>query len=226
LEVQTRQPLNQLKASQLRWLANHYCPHGHTFLSHYQCYEPPKEERVGFLDIETSNLAADFGIILSYCIKDGSSKQVLEGVLTPEDVAIAAAGNEDKRVVKACIEDILKFDRLVTYYGKRFDMPFIRTRAVSNKVPFPLFKQRFHTDLYDVIKRKFRLSSNRLENACRVLLGKTDKTRIENRFWRGAVRGDERSLSYVLDHNRKDVLDLEKLYRKTIGFSQLTEASI
>lgn len=213
-------PLHRLSKRELVRLATTRCKHGHTYLSHYGCYEAEQAEKVGYLDIETSNLDADFGIILSYCIKDAGSNAILEGTLTEADIAEAKAGCEDRRVVEALVDDIQKFDRLVTYYGSRFDVPYARTRALITGVAFPIYGALTHTDLYYVLKHRFKLSSNRLENACRTLLGKTQKTRIENRFWRGGVRGDAKSLRYILDHNRKDVLDLERLYRKVIMFSK------
>jgi uncharacterized protein YprB with RNaseH-like and TPR domain len=99
-------------------------------------------------------------------------------------------------------------------HNTRFDIPYIRTRAMVNGVGhlFPSHGVLAHTDLYYVVRSRFKLSSNRLENANRVLLGKTQKTRVDSKYWRGGVRGDRASLEYILDHNRKDVLDLEKLY--------------
>jgi uncharacterized protein YprB with RNaseH-like and TPR domain len=171
-----------------------------------------ENERVGFLDIETSNLVADFGIILSYCIKPlGHGKKIDEARITKKDIR---EGREDGRVVEKLLRDLTKYDRVVTYYGTRFDIPYVRTRAMVNGVGhlFPSHGVLAHTDLYYVVRSRFKLSSNRLENANRVLLGKTQKTRVDSKYWRGGVRGDRASLEYILDHNRKDVLDLEKLY--------------
>lgn len=208
------------------FLATHFCDHGHNFLEHYSCYVPETDERIGFLDIEASNLDADFGIILSYCIKAAGEDRIYEDVIAPEDIARANAGDEDKRVVRTLISDLNNFDKLVTYYGTKFDIPYIRTRATNMAVPFPVFGTLVHKDLYYVVKNKFKLSSNRLENACRVLLNKTQKTRIDARYWRAGTRGDKKSLDYILDHNRKDVLDLEALYNKVIGFSRIQNVSI
>jgi len=187
---------------------------------------PETEERLGFLDIEASNLDADFGIILSYCILDADSRKIYENTIHPDDIAKARAGDEDKMLVTQLIQDMGRFTRLVGYYSSRFDIPYIRARALMTGVPFPEYGSLMHVDLYYVIRNRFKLSSRRLENACRTLLGKTEKTRIENRFWRGGVRGDKESLAYILDHNRKDVLDLEKLYNKVIRFAAGRSVSI
>src|SRR3990167_9513461 len=101
-------PVGRLPAKKIKELAAKRCSHSHTFLEHYNCYlrESPAEERIGFFDIEASNLDANFGIMLSYCIKDSQSDKIYEDCLTKED----AFGNLDKRIVKNCIKDLLRFD--------------------------------------------------------------------------------------------------------------------
>jgi uncharacterized protein YprB with RNaseH-like and TPR domain len=222
-------PLHRLKKTEIVWLGNHFCRHKHTYLTHYNCYlkeNPDATEKIGYFDIEASNLDADFGIMLSYCIKDGQSDNILEGVLTPEDIQSAPAGQEDTKLVTKCIKDLLSFDKIVTFYGVRYDLPYVRTRALVDGVDFPNYGSIVHKDIYFMIRAKFKLSSNRLENACRVILGHTDKTRVDAKYWRGGMRGDQDSLDYILDHNRKDVLDLEALYKKVIDFGRPTQASI
>jgi uncharacterized protein YprB with RNaseH-like and TPR domain len=93
-------------------------------------------------------------------------------------------------------------------------------------VEFPTFGTLKHKDLYYTVKSKFKLSSRRLENACRHLIGQTDKTRIDAKYWRNGVRGDPKSLKYIYEHNRYDVLDLEKLYDKIISFGKVNNTSI
>lgn len=222
-------PVHRLKKSEIVWLSNNSCKHAHTYLDHYQCYLeelPEVKERIGFFDIESSNLVADFGIMLSYCILDGTNGEILSSVIKKADIERAKAGNEDHKVVRQCIEDLSKFDRIVTFYGKRFDIPFVRTRASICGVDFPHYGSLIHDDLYFVVRHRFRLSSNRLENACRVLLGDTNKTRVEGKYWRAAARGDKESLSYILDHNKKDVEDLQRLYDHVLEFVRRQDVSI
>lgn len=220
-------PIHNLTKKDLIWYATNHCRHGHTYLEHWRCRPPaPKTERIGFLDIETSNLQADFGIILTYCIKDSKSSKIFRGVLTREDIDQAKPGQEDAKVVRKLIQDMKGFDRLVTYYGARFDIPFIRTRAMACKIPFPRFGTLVHSDLYFTVKSRFRLSSNRLDTACRCILGKTEKTRINGAFWRAGTRGDPKSLRHILFHNEKDVLDLERLWNAIHGFSKVYNRSM
>lgn len=221
----SKPPLHTLPKSELIRLASTYCPHGHTFLEHYACYDP-KGERIGFLDIETSHLSADIGIILSYCILDGSTGEIIEDVFRADDIRREALGKEDRRVVRSLVKNMMKFDRIVGYYSKYFDLPFIRTRALIVGVPFPSYGAINHTDLYFLIKTKFRLSKNRLESACRTLLGKTEKTRVNHEYWRNGVRGDKKALEYILDHNRRDVKDLRDLWHTVMAFGRNTKTSI
>lgn len=218
-------PINRLTKNELVKLAATRCSHGHTFLEHYQCYEGAKE-RIGFFDIETSNFDAAFGLVLSYCIKDGDSDTIYSNTISLNDIKKGTAGDEDRRVVASCIKDMSRFTKLIGFYSTKFDIPFIRTRAVNLNIEFPDFGVIKHQDLYYLVKGRFKLNSNRQENACRVLLGKTDKTKIEYRFWRGGMRGDKKSLEYILDHNKKDVLDLEKLYHKIVRYARPQDKSM
>lgn len=224
-------PVHRLKKQQIVWLGGHRCAaHSHTYLEHYNCFLREQadraQERVGFLDIEQSNLDADYGQMLSYCIKDYSSDEILYGVINKDDIFNTEPGHADARITQQLIEDIGKFDKLVTWYGARFDLPFIRTRQLVNKIPFPTYGTIVHKDLYFTCKAKFKLSSNRLENACRVLLGESDKTRINPAYWHGALRGDKASLDYVLEHNKYDVLDLQKIYNKINEYGRPVSNSI
>lgn len=220
-------PIHKLRKDEIVKLSKGRCEaHGHSFLEHYNCYlkeNPEKEERLGYFDIEASNLVADYGIMLSYCIKDGLSDKIYGDVLTPTDVK---KGHEDKRIVKNCIEDLQRFDRIITFYGTNFDLPFLRARALIVGVDFPTFGTLKHRDAYYIMKSRFKLSSRRLENSCRQLLGQTDKTKIDAVHWRNGVRGDKKALAYIYEHNTYDVLDLEKLYLKIQDYSKMNSTSI
>ena len=217
-------PVSRLRKQDIVWLARHRCRHYHSYLEHYSCYleENPHRVRIGFFDIEASNLSASFGIMLSYCIKVGGKKEILHGVISKKDLG----GDLDKRIVEKCVKDLSTFDRVVTFYGKRFDFPFLRTRAVTLGVPFFNYGELIHEDVYFNIREKFKLHSNRLEQACRTLLGKTDKTHITPEYWIKALQGDKRSLDYILTHNKYDVKDLEKLYNKVYSFKMDSHSSI
>jgi len=202
-------------------MANHRCPHRHTYIEHQDCYEGIPQ-RIGFFDIETTAFDAGFGILLSYAIKGGGKDKIFSDAITLDDIRKSKAGDEDLRLVKNCVRDLSQFDRIVTHYGNdyRFDVPFIRTRAVALGVPFPAYGTIKQEDTYTILKSKFKVGRNRLETACRVLLGETEKNHVDPKVWRAAGRGDAKALRYVLDHNKRDVRDLERLYEKIVPFTK------
>lgn len=217
-------PVHRLSKAELVKMATSYCKHGHTYVDHYSCYvrDEREKQKVGFLDIEASNLSADFGIMLCYCIKDAQSERIDCTAVTAKDLKT----HLDKAVVKQCVADMLKYDVLVGYYSTKFDIPYIRTRAMVHGIEFPEYDCLRHKDVYYIIKHKFKLSSNRLEKACRSLLGDSDKTHLDPIIWIKALQGDQGSIKYIVDHCEKDVLDLEKLYNKVVNFSSIKRSSI
>lgn len=210
-------PIHRLKKKEILYLATHRCKHRHPYIDHYACYlkENPCE-RMGFLDIEASGLDAGFGFMLSWAIKVGREKTILCDVITQKDIDDSRLGDEDKRIVGSCVKAITTFDKIITHYGGdfRYDVPFIRTRACSLSIPFPEYNTIKMADTFSILKKKFRLPRNRLETAMRVLFGHTGKTHLDPAIWRRGARGDKRSLRYILEHNKTDVIELEQLYNK------------
>jgi uncharacterized protein YprB with RNaseH-like and TPR domain len=217
-------PVHTLKKKEIVWLANHRCKHGMDYLSHWNCYvqENPQQEKVGYIDIECTNLNADFGFILCYCIKEAGTDKIHEGCVTEKDVH----KDLDKVLLKKLMKDLEYFDRTIGFYSSKFDIPFIKTRCFMQGVTFPAFGSRYHKDLYYAARRNIKASSRRLENLGRIMLGKSSKTRIDNHHWIHASQGQKKSLAYVLDHCRKDVLDTEKIHKKFEPFMVMTDTSI
>jgi len=209
--------LHKMKKVDIIWAAEHTCKHRHSYLDHPRCFDlehPAMRGRRGYLDIETFGLDASFGVMLSWCLKPAGDSHILHDVFTSRDITREKPGEEDRRIVASVVDAIRQFDLIITHYGNdwRFDMPFVRTRACAMHIPFPEYGRIRQLDTYPILKSKFRLKSNRQEHAVRALLGKTEKTHVEGHIWRAAMRGDKKALSYVLDHNRRDVRDLERLW--------------
>ncbi len=219
-------PVPRLKKSELIWLYNHRCrEHGHRYIEHYSCYEHEiDQEKIGFLDIEASNLKANFGILLSYCIKIRGKDEILSGCITEKD--LRSPGILDKRIVAGCIGDMRKFDRLVGHYSAKFDVPFLRTRALMHGIDFPAYGEIKHTDTYYMARRLLCLNSNRQGVVGEALLGEDIKTRIDPKHWILALQGNKEALDYILDHNKRDVCQLEGNYEKMVPFTQNIGRSI
>lgn len=211
-------PVHRLNKSKIIWLNNHKCKHGHTYLEHYNCYltEKPEENRVGYFDIESSSLVADFGFCISWHIMD--EKGNLYGrAITKEEVMNDPI--PDKKLMQELIDTLSKFDLIYTYNGSRFDFPFVRTRCVINNLKFPVFGSIKHKDVYFIIRHKFRLHRSSQEVACEMLLGRTLKTHWFGKYWIRAVQGKQKSIDYIDDHNIRDVKDLKKLTKKVLDYA-------
>ena len=219
-------PVHRLTKKEIVWLGTHRCEaHGHTYLEHYSCYlrEHPEKNRIGFLDIETTDLNADYGFIMSYCILDNETGEIIGRLIKPKEIR---NGVFDKKLVKQLINDMKKFDTLVTFYGTRFDLPFIRSRAVHHGYEFPVYGMINHLDVYYIIRNKFKLHRSSLATATEFLLGDTNKTRISGDIWMKATTGNKKALEYVYEHNKYDVIDLKRLYDKVIDFKKRTDRSM
>jgi len=208
------------------------CVHRHSIESHPQCFKKGlvKEPnlvanlwskrtndpwytypgyRIGYFDIETDNLNADFGTVLSWCIKQKGG-EIKYDVVTKEELF---NGDLDRRVVNSFVEELKQYNIIIGYYSALFDGPYMRAKALHYGIPFPGYGDLYHWDLYFTVKSKLKISRKSLDNACDYL-GIVGKTPIDKDFWRKAKYGDKESLDYVLDHNKGDVVILEELHDK------------
>lgn len=219
--------LSKMTKKEILDLYNYRCKHGHNGISHYNCYcrELGQEEKIGFLDIETSNLKANFGIVLSWAIKPKGSKKkdILYDVISLKDLNSSAM---DKKIIKSCVDAISGFDRIVGHYSTRFDIPFIRTRALIHGLEFPRYGQIKHADTWRMAKQLLCLHSNRQDCIAEALQHTTIKTRINSDHWIKALQGNARALQYVLDHNIKDVIELENNFNKLEKFFRRVGTSL
>jgi hypothetical protein len=173
-----------------------------------------KEDKIGYLDIEASQLTANFGWMYSWCIKDQDSNKIHYAVVTRKEII---DGVLDKRIVQELVNKMKEYTMIYTYYGTRFDIPFIRTRAVFWGIDYPPHGEVEHKDLYYLARYKLRLHSNRLECVCD-LMGIKGKTHLEPKYWVAANTGNEKALEYILVHNKYDVIILEKMHKKLAEF--------
>jgi uncharacterized protein YprB with RNaseH-like and TPR domain len=178
------------------------------------------EERISYFDIESTGLNADYDYMLSWVIR--TEDRDFYDCINKEDLD---SGIFDKRICESFVTTLEHLDVLVGYYSSRFDIPFIRTRCLINKVDFPAFGEKKQIDLYYSVKFKMKLSRNSLEAATRCL-GIPGKNHVKGQEWMKARLGDRESLKYVLKHNFKDVEITEKLFYKLQKYCRFTKKSI
>lgn len=210
--------------------ANQTCEHGHSYLEHAGCLAKiiGHEERIGFIDIETSSLNANYGMVISYAIKVGGEDIIYKNWLQEEDFQ-NKDGHYDKRLIESCVLDMEEFDRLIVYWGKdrRHDIPFLRTRALMMGVKFPFYHENIVNDLYDIVRNKLRLGRNGLQSACTAFGIESKEHPLTPDVWMKAIVGhDAEAIQYILQHNIEDVISTELLWDKMNAFGSNPKTSI
>ena len=175
-----------------------------------------------YLDIETTNLRADFAYMVSWAIKVKGLDLVFSDVITKEEIF-----NEvfDKRIVESLINRLKTFKRVYGYYSTKFDIPFARTRALKWDIEFPPYGLIQHQDIYYLVKSKLCLSRNRLEAVCE-FLGIKGKTKLEGGIWVRAAVGNKKCLEYILKHNIADVKILERAHKRIMKYAGIQKRSL
>jgi len=167
------------------------------------------------LDIETSNLNADFGFVLCAVCKPYGEKHKVFRIDDYEEW-IDARYN-DKPMIKELIEYLNQFDGLITYNGRNFDIPFLKSQVIGYDLPH--LKDMFHVDVYYLVKYKLKLHNNKLQSLIEFLntyrSGKKrieEKTHINALYYRKAITGDKSGIDELVKHCIKDVIALEQCY--------------
>jgi len=178
----------------------------------------PLREREGYLDIEASQLKASFGHTYSWALKERGG-EVLHDSLRHRSL------KDEARLLRGLNRALKKFDRIYTYYGTGFDIPFLRTRCLYHGLEFPEYMTLYHTDLYYVVRNRMNLHSKRLASVCE-FLGIKGKTPLTPAVWVQASFGDKDALKYIVTHNIEDVKILEKVHERLEPYYQGTRRSV
>lgn len=214
------------------------CEHSHNGVSHASCFNKANgiEERKGCLDIESNNLKADFSLCISFCIKESGKDKYHYDSLKRCDID---AGLYDANLIKNLVEEMWKYDRIITHYGKNlfFDIPFIRARYLwlcarkLYKGPrFPGYKEMYVTDTYSMAKPLLTISSKRQNVIANTVLGQDIKTPIDRDYWMAITCGSKKqwaeAMKYIVEHNIKDTEQLDGNYLALLPFIHETSSSI
>ena len=167
------------------------------------------------LDIETSNLNADFGYILCAVVKPYRDKPKIFRIDDYKEWV--SAKYNDKPMIKELVKHLNTFDGLVTYFGRYFDIPFLRSQIIAYDLP--RIKDMFHIDVHQLVRYKLKLHNNKLQTLIEYLntyrSGKKrieEKTHINALYYRKAVTGDRSGINELSRHCIKDVIALEQCY--------------
>ena len=186
-----------------------------------------KKPKVLIFDIETAPIIAhvwglwknDVGLnqiekdwhVLSWSAKwlgDPPSKVLYEDQRKVKDIT------DDSKILQSIWKLLDEADIVITQNGKKFDQKKLNARFVLNEMQPPSsFK---HIDTYDIARRKFGFTSNRLEYMTSKLCKKYKKLKHSkfpgHEMWNQCLKGNLEAWKEMEKYNKYDVLSLEELY--------------
>jgi len=174
--------------------------------SNIDVFLDPDEMRVATLDIETSSLKADFGVILGACIHTYGTRE--KPIVLRTDLSVPDLFEAEIQTVTNIVDVMCEYDGCLTFYGRLFDIPYLYTKCKMHDIDW--MGKKKHLDLWFTTKRYIKASSRRLDQINQILQFKhpeyASKTRLGMKEWNGAAYGrSESDLDYIIDHCIKDV---------------------
>jgi hypothetical protein len=162
--------------------------------------------KLAFVDIEASNLKADFGTVVVVSIKPYGKKPI----------TFTAPPGRDKTLLKDVSEELHKYALWATFYGKLFDVPYINSRLLVHGLP-PLEK-RHHLDMYFAIKARTCLSRRNQAHLLSWLGTPESKMSVSPSVWAEMAADPKKALKILAKRCESDVTGLEAMYERAKPF--------
>lgn len=109
-------------------------------------------------------------------------------------------------------EAVNEADAIVTYNGKKFDIPKLNSAFIEAGFDVP--KPYAQIDLYLVVRKMFGWPSNKLDFVAQKLLGVGKKPHEGFELWAKCIEGDQDAWTTMQAYNEQDVVITEMLYDK------------
>lgn len=164
--------------------------------------------RVATFDIETTGLNAAFGRILCACVMTYDPEGIK--VFRADEYPAWKAGkrSDDHDITAELMAYLEEFDVLIAHNGVKYDLPFIRTRAIQYGLP-PLNPLKI-VDPVLAARRQLRMQSNSLDAIAKHLDAPHQKTPLEPRVWARAMMDDDKAaMDLIVEHCIADVKVLD-----------------
>jgi len=115
------------------------------------------------------------------------------------------------------LHDLLsEADVVVTYNGKKFDVPWAQAGFVTQGLPPPRpFK---HIDLLSVVRKNFKFPSYKLEYVVKALGIGEKMSNSGFELWRKCMEGDKEAWAEMEKYNIHDTVLLEALYDRVLPY--------
>ena len=163
--------------------------------------------------IEPTRILDDW-IIICWSAKSLNGKMYHDRLTAKE-----AREKNDERIVRSLWKLLNEQDYILAHNGDSFDNKKAQTRFLKYGLPLPNYFKTI--DTLKVVKKHFRISSNKLDYVCKFLglEGKINTGGID--LWDKCELGDEKALKKMSKYCDNDVRILEKLFLKLLTYIKL-----
>ncbi len=186
-----------------------------------------QEPKILLYDIETAPIVAhvwglwENNVGLNQIVSDShmlswSAKWLDSKKVMYMDQRNAPVIENDKKLVQGLAVLLNQADIVVTHNGKNFDEKIVNTRLAIHGLK-PLLPNQ-HIDTLPLAKRKFRMTSNKLEYIAKILkvpYQKLTKREFQGHdLWTQCLKGNVKAWNEMKRYNATDTLVLEEVYKR------------
>lgn len=175
-----------------------------------------------FLDLETSSLHADIGIIIAIGFILPNGKKEIIFTEEPE---------KEKETVEKALEIIRKNkNETLIIWHSGFDIPFLLTRAIKHNIDASILFEIKILDLCKFAKENLALASYKLDEVSRFFgieknLSVTGKN-VQDLYFQ-FLKKNEKAKKEIIEHCEDDLEALKNIYKKLeIYVKKILESSI
>jgi uncharacterized protein YprB with RNaseH-like and TPR domain len=158
------------------------------------------------LDLETTDLEADRGVILCASYESSTEPGKVRTIRQDETNPRWSEGirGDDKELVKQVCKLVRDHDIIVAHNGNRFDIPMLRTRALRWRLS-PLREVKL-VDPCSIAYRKFKLRSNSLGRIADYVGIADRKTPLDMSVWADVMlNGSKSGMNKIVEHCEADI---------------------
>lgn len=118
--------------------------------------------------------------------------------------------DDHESMIRQAHEMLEAADAVLTYNGKRFDLPTLNREFLKLGLAPP--SPYHHIDLLEVMRSNFRFTSNKLDHVLQELQIGAKVRHAGHELWTKCMNGDPKAWAHMKRYNIGDVVMLEKLY--------------
>lgn len=120
---------------------------------------------------------------------------------------------DDRKVVREAVKEMEKYLVWVTYYGKGFDVPMLRTRLLKHGLPD--MEKQLHVDLYFTLRSALNTSRRSQGHLLSWLKLPEQKMSVSADDWNAIMVTPAKIKPTMRKRCESDVAGLEALYKRT-----------